>query len=200
MRHSHGQSEITSPGDHGELSPADSPSAEEQRLAPVRTISGAWLVLAMLLAAVVSGLTLVGYAHWAAAPFQPLREELLATFPAARPTVDGGVYKSHRAGPRRLRIIFHVDFDPERELARSMVMANTAVALASPELLSQFDFVELHWTVWRAEQGGSGIGQPYLTLRLPPGEFPVSAERFDSARRQGLPKAENTTAPVPERR
>ena|SRR5579864_1806849 len=107
-----------------------------------KTISGRWVVIAMLSFGILATGTLWVYSKMHLAPFLPLRKALDKEFPEAKARVEGGRPKGK---PPLLRVVMHVDFTPAGDDERVQQILRRVIALAKEHLpLSEFENFELH--------------------------------------------------------
>lgn len=94
--------------------PSPTPENTNSEIATETTISGKWVVLAVL----SFGIFLTGfmwiYTYLSNKPFIPLRHAIVQEYSrASAPNIQGG--KERGRGPNKLRIILNVDFDPTQK-------------------------------------------------------------------------------------
>jgi hypothetical protein len=110
--------------------------------AQFKTISGRWVVVALLTFGVAATATLWIYSKMELAPFVPLLKALRAEFPDSKAQVKGG---RHKREPPLLRIVMQVDYTPVETDVRVQKMFQGVVALAKEHLdLSQYENFELY--------------------------------------------------------
>jgi hypothetical protein len=107
-----------------------------------KTISGRWVVIALLGFGVAATGTLWVYSKMQLAPFVPLLKALRTEFPESKAHVEGG---RHRREPPKLRVVMQVEFTPTETDERIQKIFARVVALAKADLdLSQYENFELH--------------------------------------------------------
>lgn len=108
-------------------------------------LSGRSVVLAMFLFGLAATGTLWAYWHYHTAAFRPLQEAIAGEFAQSVPKVDGGQRKMHEGGPRLLRIVMRVDFDPTQDDSRAQQLADRVLELVKEHQdVRQFETLELH--------------------------------------------------------
>ncbi len=73
------------------------------------TISGRWVVIALLMFGIAATAVLWIYSKMELAPFVPLLKDLRAEFPESKAQVKGG---RHKREPPLLRVVMQVDYTP----------------------------------------------------------------------------------------
>jgi hypothetical protein len=107
-----------------------------------KTISGRWVVIALLSFGVLATGTLWVYSKMQLAPFVPLLKALDTEFPESKARVEGG---RHRREPPKLRVVMQVEFTPTETDERVQKILARVVALAKANLdLTQYENFELH--------------------------------------------------------
>jgi hypothetical protein len=107
-----------------------------------QTISGRWVVIALLGFGILATGTLWIYSKMHLAPFLPMRKALDAEFPEAKSRVEGGRPKGK---PPLLRVVMQVDFTPTADDERVETIFRRVVALAKEHIpLAEYANFELH--------------------------------------------------------
>jgi hypothetical protein len=120
-----------------------------------KTISGRWVVIALLLFGVAATATLWIYSKMELAPFVPLLKAMRAEFPESKARVEGG---RPRRQPPVLRVVMQVDFTPAESDDRVQKMFRRVVALAKEHLdLSEYENFELHIVRYIPEKNAERI-------------------------------------------
>ncbi len=107
-----------------------------------KTISGRWVVIALLGFGILATAALWIYSKMELAPFVPLLKAIRAEFPESKAQVKGG---RHKREPPLLRVVMQVDYTPVESDERVQKMFQRVVALVKEHLdLSQYENFELH--------------------------------------------------------
>jgi len=115
-----------------------------------KTVSGRWVVLAVLAFGIIVTGTLWIYSKLELAPFLPLRRALYAEFPKSKPRVEGG---RPRRMPPVLRVVMQVDFPPTQGDERVEKIVERVIALAKEHVdLARFENFELHIVYYAPEK------------------------------------------------
>ena len=108
----------------------------------IPTVSGRWVVLAMLGFGVVMAGSIWVFSKFEIEPFQPLARAIKAEFPKSEPHVKGGHPKKQ---PPLLRVIMKVDFTPSETDPRVTHIVDRVTALAKEHLnLAEYETLQIH--------------------------------------------------------
>lgn len=106
------------------------------------TVSGRWVVLAMLGFGVVMAGSIWVFSKFEIEPFQPLARAIKAEFPQSEPHVKGGRPKKL---PPLLRVIMRVDFTPSATDERVIHIVDRVTALAKEHVdLAEYETLQIH--------------------------------------------------------
>lgn len=106
------------------------------------TVSGRWVVLAMLGFGVIMTGAIWAFSKFELEPFQPLARAIKAEFPESHPHVKGGRPKKL---PPLLRIVMQVNFTPRETDDRVTHIVDRVISLAKEHVdLAEYEKLEIH--------------------------------------------------------
>src|SRR5579863_10417039 len=106
------------------------------------TVSGRWVVLAMLGFGIVMAGSIWVFSKFEIEPFEPLARAIKAEFPKSEPHVKGGRPKKL---PPLLRVIMRVDFTPTVTDERVIHIVDRVTALAKEHVdLAEYETLQIH--------------------------------------------------------
>lgn len=114
---------------------------------PNESTSGWKVVVGMFGFAMFLTLCLVVYWKVYESSFSPLQRAIVKEFKDSKSRVEGGAYKSHLDGPKTVRIVFQVPFDPNFEQAKRNTISNRLAELAMQHLFDpeQYSILEVRF-------------------------------------------------------
>ena len=128
------------------------------------TVSGRWVVLAMLGFGVVMTGAIWAFSVFELEPFQPLAGAIKAEFPKSHPHVKGGRPKKL---PPLLRIVMQVDFTPTETDEKVQQIIARVTALAKEHInLAEYETLEIHIVHYVPEKNPE-----HVTVVRPMGEL-----------------------------
>jgi hypothetical protein len=128
------------------------------------TVSGRWVVLAMLGFGMLMTGAIWVFSKFELEPFQPLAKAIKAEFPESHPHVKGGRPKKK---PPLLRIVMQVDFTPSETDERVMHIVDRVTALAKEHInLAEYETLEIYIVHYVPEKNPERVTIVRLTSEL----------------------------------